>query len=266
MLDFIDRFTEPRYRANPRLRAVSVWIGDTAAGAALDQAHISAELGEEWLDHDFLEASCHGDPGPVDAIVSALVEDHGLPSEVAGGVLSVCRDRGLQTANTVVLLHQHTYRDDAGSRRGLVFVGTYEYEEPLPPAVLADRHLFTGITTAPTLADLRSYVLDGGLTTDLADAFSGDATEFEVSARYYGYHLRAPGDSLPMDEFFALPIVTDRMVLAAGPDVTDRGRRAGLDTVNAFISLAADDVRPAAMDAERRYAGLRYLGVVGTLQ
>ncbi|MDV3129455.1 immunity 22 family protein [Mycobacterium sp. 21AC1] len=270
MLDFV----ELRYRTNPRLRVVSVWIGDTPTRTALD-AYISADrperggftadLGEEWLDHDFLEASFYGDPGPVHNMVTALVEDHGLPRAVADEVLNACRDRGLRTANTVVLLRQHTYRESAGSRRGLAFAGTYEYEEPLPQTVLTDRHLFTGITSAPTLADLRSYVLDGSLTTDLADAFTGEASEFEVSAQYYGYRLRDPGDSLPVDEFFALPIVTDRIVLAAGSDVTNRCRQVGLESVNAFISLAADHLRPASVGAERRYAGLRYLGIVNTV-
>lgn len=267
MLDYVERLSDHR---ECDVSTFSVWMGSMPTREAFD-IYLSADapehgafaldLGETWFDHDFLEASFHPEPVSSSGLASVLHDHHGLTGVVADAVVHDFLARGLHAANAIVILRQHTFTEELESRSALAFVGTYESEESPPPVAIEDRHLFVGITTQPTLADLRAYVTgdDSGSATTLA-AEIGSVVE---GAELYGYRLRDENNTLLPKEFFALPIVTTRIALL-DDEVLRRCAEMGIDRINAFISVPANAADRLAIHSSIRVAGLHYLGVVRT--
>lgn len=263
MLDFIDRFATPRYRADPQLRCASIWVGTVSSTKALN-AYLSPaspehgqfvkDAGDDWYDHDFLDAQKHRSLRPAAEVITELAQSHDLPAEVTSRLIDASRERDLSEANAWIVLAQHTYEgDEAVDFHGFTFLATVEYRTPPPLWATRLTHLFLGVTTLPTLADLRSYVVDGALTAEVGVQLEDD--------QYYGYDLRKGDARLSVRDFFDLPIVRDRIVLDVVIDEVERAcRDRGLDTINAFMSGTADDGNPLPIAADQRFAGLHYLG------
>ena len=266
MLDFIDRFTNERFKNNQRLKVISVWIGTATSEQSLtryiaagtpENGQFVRDLGENWFDHDFIAVSYQERPEPVEHVVSALAQTLGCPQQMEQEMLARCLAQGVTQANTSVCLMQHVYKGEEGRDfNGLRFAGSYEYEEPEPQILHKFDHIFAGVTTAAALPDLREYATEG--------AFSSETGLTLDDVQYYGYKLR-DGTVLAAGEFFSLPIVNQRLVLgdSAGA-VFDACRNAGLENINAFISVSTDDATSLDIEAGKTFCGLRYLGVFKT--
>lgn len=264
MLDFIDRFAAPRYRADPQLRCASIWVGTVSSKKALnaylspgspERAQFVKDAGDDWYDHDFLDAQKQRSPRPAAEVITELAQSYDLPAEATSRLIDASRERGLVEANAWIVLAQHTYEgDETVDFHGFCFLATVEYRTPPPPLTERLTHLFVGVTTLPTLADMRSYVVDGALATEVGVQLEDD--------QYYGYELRTGDARLSVRDFFDLPIVRHRIVLDVVIDEVERAcRDRGLDSINAFMSgTAGDGEPPLPIAAEQRFAGLHYLG------
>ena len=267
MLDYVER---PNDHRKCGVSTFSVWIGSMPTREAFDR-YLSADapengafaldIGESWFDHDFLETSFYPEPVSSSELAAALQENHGLTSVVADSVAHAFLAHGMHAANAIVILRQHAFTEELESRCALAFVGTYEVEESAPPVVIEERHLFVGITTLPTLADLRAYVT--GDESGSAPTLAADIGGVVDRAELYGYRLRDESSKLLLEEFFSLPIVTTRIVLV-GDDVYRRCAELGIDSINAFISVPVNAADYPAIHPTIRVAGLQYLGVFRT--
>ena len=266
MLDFIDRFTDERFKNNKRLKVISVWIGTITNEKSLTR-YISAgtpengqfvrDLGENWFDHDFIAVNYQKRAEPIEQVVSALAQTLGCPQQMEQEMLARCLGQGVTQANTTVCLMQHVYKGEEDQDfNGLRFAGSYEYEEPEPEVRHKFDHIFAGVTTAAALPDLREYATEG--------TFSGETGLTSDDVQYYGYKLR-DGTVLPVAEFFSLPIVNQRLVLDDSADAVFYAcRNAGMENINAFISVSTDDATSLDIEAGKTFCGLRYLGVFKT--
>lgn len=264
MLDFIDRFADPRFVADPQLRCAAIWVGTTEDESALVEylspedpgaGQFAADAGEEY-DPDFLDAE-HRERRPVDDLLAEIADTHHLGSDDLSRLREATAQQGITVSNTHIVLEQHAYRGDEQDFHGLMFVGNIEYQQPEPQSHQRFSHLFVGITTAPALHDLRQYVGDGELTAELGVQLADE--------EYYGYRLRQGDQTLTPRDFFALPLVRDRIRLEDSlPEVERTCREHGLETVNAFISGShGGDARLPVAPGDR-FAGLHYLGVFVT--
>ena len=260
MLDFIDRFADPRYRADQQLRCASIWVGSATSKKALN-AYLSPgspengqfvrDAGDDWYDHDFLDAEKQPSLRPATEVIAELGQSHHLPAEVTSRLIEASRERGLSEANAWIVLTQHAYEgDETIDFHGFTFLATFEYQAPPPPRTAQRSHLFAGVTTLSTGADVGAYVFDGAFAADVGAKL--DDGEF--------YHDPQEGDPLPVRDFFNQPMVRNMIILDRSIEDVERVcREHGLDAINAFISGTTD----AALDfaPNQRFAGLHYLGV-----
>lgn len=262
MLDFIDRFAEPRYRADPQLRCASIWVGTASSKKALnsylspgspERGQFVKDAGDDWYDHDFLDAQKQRSLRPAAEVIAELAQSHHLPADVTSRLIDASRDRGVEEANAWIVLAQHTYQgDETVDFHGFTFLATVEYQTPPPPRTARLSHVFAGVTSLPTLSDVRAYVVNGAFAADVGVQLDDD--------EYYGHFHRDADARLPVREFFNLPIVRDRAILDLSIDEIERAcRDRGLDTINAFMSGTTDATLDFAPD--QRFAGLHYLGV-----
>ncbi len=266
MLDFIDRFTDERFKNNKRLKVISVWIGTTTNEKSLTR-YISAgtpqngqfvrDLGVEWFDHDFIAVNYQKRAEPIEQVVSALAQTLGCPEHMAQEILARCQAQGVAQANTTVCLMQHLYQGEENQDfNGLKFAGSYEYEEPEPEVRHKFDHIFAGVTTAAALPDLREYATEG--------AFRSETGLTVDDVQYFGYKLR-DGTVLPVAEFFSLPIVNQRLVLGDSADAVFYAcRNAGMENINAFISVSSSNEASLDIESGKTFCGLHYLGVFKT--
>lgn len=266
MLDFVDRFAEARFTSNKRLRLVSIWIGSVAdetslttylSAGAPEEGRFVRDMGEDWLDHDFLATGYRSDPAPIDRVVDDLAQELGCPEPITQAIMERCRARGVTEANTTVCLMQHTYDgNDSTDFSGLRFVGSYEYDELDVPNAYRYEHLFAGVAATDSVIKLGDYALDGELVEDTG------LSDREVS--FYGTKLAKP-PSLTPGSFFASPIVAFDIVLGdSAPAVDAMCEQMGIEVVNAFISVRAHDDAPLEVAPGKTFCGLRYLGVFRT--
>ncbi|MHC8945437.1 immunity 22 family protein [Advenella incenata] len=266
MLDFIDRFANERFKKNKKLKLASIWIGYAKDKKSLthylsasspEKGQFVRDMGEEWFDHDFIAVEYQKKNAPIEQVVDALVDTLNAPEAVKQTILERCRDQGLTEANTTVCLMQHTY-DNKGDKdfNGLKFVGSYEYEEPAAQIRSRYEHLFSGVPATTSVAELGEYAFDGALAQE-AGLEGADIS-------YYGDNL-AEAPTLTAEAFFALPIVNFDLVLGdSAHAVYEACERAGLEKINAFISVMANDETPLDVDSEKSFCGLHYLGVFKT--
>ncbi|ETF03467.1 hypothetical protein W822_08035 [Advenella kashmirensis W13003] len=266
MLEFIDRYADERFQNNKRLKVASIWIGTIANEQSLidyiaaddpESGHFARDMGEDWFDHDFIAVEHQKAPEPLEQVVERLAQTLGCPDEMKQEILRRCQNGGIRQANTTVCLMQHVYRgNDAQDFHGMVFAGSYEYEEPAQQPVSKYDHLFAGVTTAAALPDLREYVTSG--------AFADESGLISDDIQYYGYKLR-DAVQLPVAEFFDLPIVKQRLVLAdSAQAVYEACRKAGLESINAFISAGTQAPTPLNIDEDKTVCGLHYVGTFKT--
>jgi len=266
MLDFVDRFATERFKNNQNLNLVSIWIGSATDEKALTK-YISAgtpeegqfvrDMGEEWFDHDFIAVEYQKKSAPIEQVVDTLVNTLNAPEAIKQAILERCSAQGVTKANTTVCLMQHTY-DDSGATdfNGLRFVGSYEYEEPSLPARYRYEHLFAGISATQSSDELGDYVFDGALAEE--------AGVDDTDVNYYGDNLADEPIHTP-EAFFALPIVNfDLVVGDSAPAVHEACKRAGLEKINAFISVQTNDETSLDIEPGKTFCGLHYLGVFKT--
>lgn len=267
MLEFVDRFSDQRFRSNPDLRCAAIWVGVMGDETALvdylspdDPASgcFAAHSGDTY-DPDFLNAQ-HREYRPVSEILADVCDTYQLKHEEIKRLSQAATQRGVTGANAYIVLEQHAYYGNEGMDfHGLVFVGNVEYEQTKPPRQPYFTHLFAGIAKVPTLGDLRAYVWDGPLTEALGVELSEGA--------HFGYQLREGSALLTPRDFFDLPIARQRILLGDSFPTVERACRAcGLDAINAFISGTHDGNTPLRVDPSDEFAGLHYLGVFETLR
>jgi hypothetical protein len=85
---------------------------------------------------------------------------------------------------------------------GLAFVGNVEYRQVELARAASPVQLFAGVTSQPTLADLRDYVVND---------FVGELGVDLTGLQYYGYKLRQPQEAITPRELFELELVRGRM-------------------------------------------------------
>ena len=104
MLDFIDRFAAPRYRADPQLRCASIWVGTVSSKKALnaylspgspERAQFVKDAGDDWYDHDFLDAQKQRSQRPAAEVITELAQSYDLPAEATSRLIDASRERGL---------------------------------------------------------------------------------------------------------------------------------------------------------------------------
>ncbi|MGD7706528.1 hypothetical protein [Microlunatus sp. Y2014] len=261
MLEFVDRFADPRHLADPALRCAAIWIGTVPSEAALvdhlspdDPAagQFARDAGDAY-DPDFL-ASEVTEPRPIKVVLAEIADRHGLTEAQLDDLVHRCETHGVTAANTTVVLGQHRFDGDADvAFHDLVFVGNVEYREPAEPvAAVRSAHLFAGITTAPTLADLRAFVHDGAFAQELGMALT--------HVVYYGYKL-CDDTPLPPQDLFGLPIVRDRILLEDSLPAVERACQVhGVERINAFIAGTPVTDTSLSVAPDARFAGLHHLG------
>lgn len=284
MLQEVDNLTSDRHRAEPRLRTVSVWVGEFPDERALtrylspDEPSAGAfarDIGEEWYDSDALEATHLGALRPVTDIISPMAAEIGLPRLATTGMLRAMEDRGVHTANAIILLHRHTFDDVGSAGPGLVFAGTVEYLQGAPdesveqavetalarPVVpMRTWQLFIGVTTARSSMELEQYARDGGFVADMGGEEGLAVSSFDpvggIVAISHG--LETGEASLSAAEFFALPAVTDRLVFESSDDPVRTAARREIAQVNALIAFYVGPMRRAP--GSGLFCGLRNIG------
>ncbi|XSS47419.1 hypothetical protein ACQBAU_05160 [Propionibacteriaceae bacterium Y2011] len=135
MLEFVDRFADPRHLADPALRCAAIWIGTVPSEAALvdhlspdDPAagQFARDAGDAY-DPDFL-ASEVTEPRPIKVVLAEIADRHGLTEAQLDDLVHRCETHGVTAANTTVVLGQHRFDGDADvAFHDLVLVGNVEY-------------------------------------------------------------------------------------------------------------------------------------------
>jgi hypothetical protein len=264
MIDFIDRFADPRYVADKQLRCSAIWVGVVDNDPALveylspddvDESQFVADAGDDYYDVDFLEAG-FGETRPVDAVIDELAGDRNLTAEQTAQLRQAAAERGVTEANAWIILEQHAYEGDATvDFGGLAFLGNVEYREPEPADNVQPVHLFVGDTDRPTVMAVGDYAWD---------ELSGDLGVEASEPRSYGHKVVGHDGwvSIPPRELFELATVRDSIKFTDElPDVVRACEDRGLTRINAFISVQTEDPAPLKLDPAARFAGLQYLGV-----
>ncbi|UQN14749.1 immunity 22 family protein [Gulosibacter sp. ACHW.36C] len=141
MLDFIDRFADPRFVADKQLRCSAIWVGVVENDPAfveylspddVDESQFVADAGDDYYDVDFLEAG-FSETRPADAVIAELAGDRDLSAEQVAKLRQAAAERGVTEANAWIILEQHVYEGDATvDFGGLALFGDVEYCEPEP--------------------------------------------------------------------------------------------------------------------------------------
>ncbi|WP_134324652.1 immunity 22 family protein [Cumulibacter soli] len=265
MLEFIDRFTEKRFRDEPELRAGAFWIGHMparelakylSADSPEDSAFV-ADVGSDWYDADYLETHrCRS--ASSERVIGELAASLRLPTEVQSALLERCHEHEIVSANTVVILNQHAWDGVGASEPTLQFLGNFEYA-PRPPAVELEFRLFlAGMTTADRDKFAR-YIQDGDFAADIAAALPESSLYPELDVRWDLVEPSEPVDALTPAHFFStLPTPIE---FPAGFDVDAQCESAGVDRINAVIRLRDHPALKAhRLEASRRFLGLRQVG------
>ena len=285
MLHEVDRFTSDRHRAEPRLRTVSIWVGDFTGEQDLtdhlspddpDQGRFVREIGEDWYDSDALEATHRGESESIADLIAGTATEIGLPEAAGARLVHALEERGVRTANAVVLLHRHVFDGESPAGSRLIFAGSVDYLAGAPgedvesavalalarPApLMRARHLFIGITEAATSVELQRYAREGGLVADWGgeDGLDVDSFDPTLGVVTAAHGLETGASPLAPAEFFALPEVAGILEFESLDGQLRAAARREIESVNALIAVDVGPVRSAP--GKHLFCGLRSIGV-----